>query len=79
MTAAEEKIKAIELIVEANDITLIRQINSLLHAPTIDDYAFIPMSEEAFQAKIQRAEDAIKRGETTSHEDVKRLVKSWRH
>ncbi|GAB3491079.1 hypothetical protein GCM10027341_03620 [Spirosoma knui] len=77
MTAAEEKIKVIEKILETDDALLLREIASLLHTPALTDYANPPMSRDAFMAKIERAEHAYQNGAVTDHEDVKRLIATW--
>ena len=77
MTAAEEKIKVIEKVLETNDALLLREIASLLYTPSLTDYPSQPMSQEAFLAKIERAEEATRRGEVTDHEDVKKLIATW--
>ncbi|GAB4051319.1 hypothetical protein [Spirosoma foliorum] len=77
MTAAEEKIKVIEKVLETNDALLLREIASLLYTPSLTDYPSQPMSQETFLAKIERAEEAARRGEVTDHEDVKKLIATW--
>ena len=77
MTAAEEKIKVIEKVLETNDALLLREIASLLHTPALTDYLIQPMSWEAFLAKIKRAEKAYQNGEVTDHDDVKKLIATW--
>ncbi|CAN5554588.1 hypothetical protein BH09BAC4_BH09BAC4_09860 [soil metagenome] len=74
MTAAEEKIKVIEKVLETDDAYLLREIASLLHTPSLTDYPTQPLSKEAFLAKIERAEEAARKGEVTDHEAVKKLI-----
>lgn len=76
MTAAEEKIKVIEKVLETDDALLLREIASLLHTPALTDYPQ-PMRQDVFLAKIERAEEAFRKGEVTNHEDVKRLIATW--
>ena len=77
MTAAEEKIKVIEKVLETDDAYLLREIASLLHTPSLTDYPSQPMSREAFFAKIERAEEAARIGEVTDHEQVKKIIAKW--
>lgn len=77
MTAAEEKIKVIEKILETEDTYLLREIASLLHEPSLADYPIQPMSKDTFLAKIERSEEAARRGEATDHEQVKKLIATW--
>lgn len=77
MTAAEEKIKVIEKVLETDDTYLLREIASLLHKPSLTDYPGQPMSQETFLAKIERAEEAAHKGEITDHEQVKKLITTW--
>ncbi len=77
MTAAEEKIKVIEKVLETDDALLLREIASLLHKPALTDYPSQPMSKEAFLVKIERAEEAYRNGLVTNHEDVKNLITTW--
>lgn len=74
MTAAEEKIKVIERVLETDDALLLRKIASLLHMPSLTDYLHQPLSREAFMGRINQAEEAIQKGEITSHNDVKKLI-----
>lgn len=58
MTAAEERIKVIEKVLETDDAYRLREIASLLHTPSVSYYPTQPMSKEVFLAKIERAEEA---------------------
>lgn len=78
MTVAEDKIRVIEQVLAMDDAFLLREISSLLSIPALTDYTESPMSMDAFQAKIDRAEAAFEAGETTGHEDVKQIIASWR-
>ena len=77
MTAAEEKIKVIEKVLETDDTLLLREIASLLHTPALTDYPNQPMSQEALKTKVERAEEAYRNGEVTDHEDVKNIIATW--
>lgn len=70
MIAAEDKIRVIERILETDDTNLLRDIESLLHQPTLFDYQSEPMSQAAFITKIAQAEAVAQRGEVIAHEDV---------
>jgi len=76
MTAAEEKIKVIEKVLETDDTFLLREVASLLHTPTLTDYTPQTMSHKDFSAKINRTETAYQNGEVTDHKDVTRKVLS---
>ena len=77
MITAEEKIRVIERILETDNAYLLRDIESLLHQPTIADYTFEPMTQAAFIHKVEQAEEAARRGEVTSHDNVRKLVATW--
>lgn len=77
MVAAEAKIRVIGRILETDSADLLRDIESLLHQPTLADYKPEPMGHAAFMAKIERAEEAARRGEVTPHEDVRQLIATW--
>lgn len=77
MIAAEDKIRVIERILETDSVDLLRDIESLLYQPTLADYRPEPISHGEFVAKIERAEEAARRGEVTSHDEVRKLIKAW--
>ncbi len=76
MTAAEEKIKVIEKVLETDDTSLLREIASLLNTPSLTDYPK-PMSEEKLLVKIERSEEALRKGEVVDQEDVKKIIATW--
>lgn len=77
MVAAEDKIRVIERILETDNADLLRDIESLLHQPTLADYKPEPMNHATFMAKIERAEEAARRREVTPHESVRQLIATW--
>lgn len=79
MTAAEEKIRVIEKVLETEDAWLLREIASLLHTPALADYAPQSMTQNELLDKVDRAEKAYQHGEVTDHKDVKKAVVTWRN
>lgn len=77
MIGAEDKIRVIERILETDSADLLRDIESLLHQPTLADYKPESMSQAEFAAKIERAEEAARRGEITPHDEIRKLIKEW--
>lgn len=77
MIVSEEKIRVIEKVLETNDARLLREIASLLYTPFLNDYPNQPMSREAFLARINQAEEAIQKGQVTTHDDVKEIISTW--
>lgn len=77
MTAAEEKIKVIEKVLETDDALLLREIASLLNTPALTDYVSQSITQNELLAKINRAEEAVLKNEATDHDDVRKLIAMW--
>lgn len=77
MTAAEEKIKVIEKVLETDDALLLREIASLLNTPALTDYVSQSITQNELLDTINRAEEAALKGEVTDHEQVKKLITTW--
>ena len=77
MTAAEEKIKVIEKVLETDDALLLREIASLLNTPALTDYVSQPIDQNELLIRINRAEEAAQKGEVMDHDDVRKLIATW--
>ncbi|MDZ4845412.1 MAG: hypothetical protein SH857_07685 [Chitinophagales bacterium] len=76
MDLQTEKLNLIELLINTDDESLLKEIKSKLSKKKTASLK--PMTLETFYAKIEAAEKAISKGEVISQKALRKEVATWR-
>lgn len=76
MNLQAEKLDLIELLINTDDASLLKEIKSKLSKKKRNSLK--PMSLDAFYSKIEAAEKAISKGDVISQKALRKEVESWR-
>ena len=79
MNLQAEKIKLIEWLVGIKDVSILEKVANVRATSIKKDHELNlePMSVEELKQRALSSENAIKEGDVTSFEDLKKEMKSW--
>ena len=75
MNIQARKLTLIETLIHINDESLINKIEKLVNSKKSVDLS--PMSLEEFYSRIEKSEEAIKKGQVISQKDLEKQSKNW--
>ena len=79
MTFEQRKMEVMEMLLKVRSESLVKQMKELLKKEMIVGYttAGEPLTLDQYNARLAEAEKQIARGETISHEELKKKIKKW--
>ncbi len=75
MNIQARKLTLIETLIHLNDESLINKIEKLVQSKK--DAELSPMSSDEFYSRIDKSENAIKKGQVISQKDLEKDSKNW--
>ena len=75
MNIQARKLTLVEKLIHLNDESLISKIEKLVNSKKSVELS--PMSLEEFYSRIDKSEEAIKKGQVISQNDLEKQSKNW--
>ncbi len=75
MNIQARKLTLVETLIHLNDESLISKIEKLVNSKKSVELS--PMSLEEFYSRIDKSEEAIKKGQVISQNDLEKQSKNW--
>jgi len=75
MNIQARKLTLIETLIHLNDESLINKIEKLVESKKSTELS--PMSLDEFYSRVDKSEEAIKKGQVISQKDLEKKAKNW--